>query len=495
LTIADYTGISGLADDNEVFTMDKLSNRTNVNIRDANDVNYVVNNLNNRYRSIDGNNLSYDAAGNLTKDKDGCVYTYDYENRIIKITKDSTDIAEFAYDALGRRIEMKDSLDSNKTRRYYYNPNWQVLCEYDGSENFKMAYVYGNYVDEVLYKKAFSPLGNKYYLHDHLYSTASLVATGGAVNRRYEYDAYGQPVFYSSDFSTEYDIPGYNNRYLFTGRRLDLLDSGSLKMQYNRHRYYDYDTGRWLTHDPLGVVVEIRQSNTLLLVPALQYVDSANLYEYGKSNPLFFQDNLGLRSSDSFGSSFAGCAGCSAGWLDPLPSQGRGGDWGHRRAVLHYVCGFGRPVEFSNTSVFAMRAAEARPGINPSWRPLQELVRSVGRNFCKYTPIGECSGFGFQGVSPEGYWFSGGDPRWYGTLHRGDNDAYSTLTHTVRCCVRRNSYSTATLVCRVRFDIRDTFSFDAASNPSIARYCGFRFDHIVHLDKILSETISCRCME
>jgi len=31
---------------------------------------------------------------------------YDYESCIVKITKDSNDIAEFAYDALGRRIQL-----------------------------------------------------------------------------------------------------------------------------------------------------------------------------------------------------------------------------------------------------------------------------------------------------------------------------------------------------------------------------------------------------
>jgi len=49
----------------------------------------------------------YKVAGNLTADKDGYEYQYDYENRIVKITKDGSAIAEFAYDALGRRIEKR----------------------------------------------------------------------------------------------------------------------------------------------------------------------------------------------------------------------------------------------------------------------------------------------------------------------------------------------------------------------------------------------------
>jgi len=36
-----------------------------------------------------------------------------------------------------------------------------------------------------------------------------------------------------------------DNPYLFIGRRLDILDSGSLTIQYNRNRYYDPETGRW----------------------------------------------------------------------------------------------------------------------------------------------------------------------------------------------------------------------------------------------------------
>ena len=49
-----------------------------------------------------------------------------------------------------------------------------------------------------------------------------------------------------------------------------------MKIQYNRNRYYDYYTGRWLTYDPLG------------------YVDGLNLYEYPRSNPVILVDPSGL---------------------------------------------------------------------------------------------------------------------------------------------------------------------------------------------------------
>jgi len=57
---------------------------------------------------------------------------------------------------------------------------------------------------------------------------------------------------------------------------VDILDNGSLKLQYNRNRYYDQYTGRWLTHDPLG------------------YIGGMNLYEYALRNPASDADMLGL---------------------------------------------------------------------------------------------------------------------------------------------------------------------------------------------------------
>ncbi len=86
--------------------MDDVGNRLgDQTLRDEGTVNFAVDPLTNRYTSIAGRPLSYDAAGNLTQDKDGYQFTYDYENRIVEI-QDDTDspVAEFAYDALAGRM-------------------------------------------------------------------------------------------------------------------------------------------------------------------------------------------------------------------------------------------------------------------------------------------------------------------------------------------------------------------------------------------------------
>jgi RHS repeat-associated protein len=79
---------------------------------------------------------------------------------------------------------------------------------------------------------------------------------------RYEYDAYGKVtitgrgadgVWYTADDITLTNS-AYNNLFTFTGRQLDTLGAGALHHMHYRHRDYSPQLGRFLQHDPLGVV-------------------------------------------------------------------------------------------------------------------------------------------------------------------------------------------------------------------------------------------------
>ena len=74
----------------------------------------------------------------------------------------------------------------------------------------------------------------------------------GAVIERYEYDVYGKPTIYNSAFGQSYNNSQHGNSYLFTGRRIDILDGSSLTTYYYRARCYNPKTGRFLARDPLG---------------------------------------------------------------------------------------------------------------------------------------------------------------------------------------------------------------------------------------------------
>jgi len=148
------------------------------------------------------------------------------------------------------RIRKIDS-NSGETTLYYYNDSRQVLCEYSGGGGLERMFMYGNYVDEPI--MTYSG-GIYFYVQDHLYSTAALVDASGTPEERYEYDAYGQVHILDANYADDADgVSDCANPYMFTGRRVDFLDGGKLTLQINRHRYYDYYTGRWLTQDPLGI--------------------------------------------------------------------------------------------------------------------------------------------------------------------------------------------------------------------------------------------------
>ncbi|MFC1782655.1 RHS repeat-associated core domain-containing protein [Planctomycetota bacterium] len=220
----------------------------------------------------------YDEAGNLTTDYRGYQYSYDYENRLLEIKdSDDTSIVAYAYDALGRRIQKDDKIAGQKTR-YYNNHDWQVLAEYDDNGYHLRSYIYGGYIDEVLVMVDPNAAEDYYYAHNHLYSPTALLDDAGDIIERYDYDVYGRPYFLDPNLAlSATQSSSYKNTVLFTGRTVDILDNGSLTLQYNRNRYYDYQTGRWMTKDISG------------------YIDGINLYQYVRSNSITNVDPMGLK--------------------------------------------------------------------------------------------------------------------------------------------------------------------------------------------------------
>ena len=189
-----------------------------------------------------------------------------------------------------------DSVGSS-TADYYYDDQWRVLLETDDSHNEICYYVFGNYIDEVvmMVDDLDSTAVDHYYGHDHLFSPVILFASNGTVLERYEYDAYGNMTRLDPDL-TAWSGTEAGNPYYFTGRRLDVLDGGDLKIMYYRNRYYDPETGRFLTSDPLGINPSGQINNPFS--PLSQYTDGMNLYEYVQSNPVMNIDVYGLEDSE-----------------------------------------------------------------------------------------------------------------------------------------------------------------------------------------------------
>ena len=142
-------------------------------------------------------------------------------------------------------------------------PFQQVLEERDGAGTVTASYVY---LDDLV-AAAFAGVGTRFYGYDGQMSTRFLTDTGANVTDSYTFDAWGGTL--ASAGATP-------NNYLYTGEQFD----PNIGFQYNRARYLDDSTGRWLSQDPM----EGRLSD-----PA-----SLHQYSYTSANPANRLDPSGL---------------------------------------------------------------------------------------------------------------------------------------------------------------------------------------------------------
>jgi len=334
------------------------------------------------------------------------------------------------------------------------------------------------------------------YIHVHLYSPVALINYNCKPLERCEYDAYGNCHVLEPNYTEKPD--GISD--------FDILDNGSLKLQYNRNRYYDQYTGRWLTHDPLGITPNSPWPNRFGGIH--QYDDGLNVYEAAASNPVITVDPWGLaglfpwprpvprgRGAAPLRAIDCPDGGCPTGWLDPLPSSGLTQDWHVSNAVTNYVADLG-DREFSHRSHFAHRLA-ARRGFYEWTKNVEPELISRGKylGYGLYPCTCTCFDYSHSGVSKWGWAIDEHDgiDNWAGIINVcwGPTDEYCDLAYSASCCVKRNCADgkfVGELVCRVRFDMKDKFSFDVSGWPPAKRF-GVPFWHIIHCDKTLDVTI------
>ena len=262
------------------YTLDDDGNRSSVKVtpygQSATTTSYTDNNLN-QYTKVGGTSRSHDKNGNLTDDGTN-TYEYDYKNQIVRVKQSSTTIAEYKYDALGRRVE-KD--DQTNVERYIYSAD-ETIQVFDGSDVFVRSFVFGAVIDEVLMLEQADVLDydsdtnttestRSYYHRNALGSVMEITDANEAVAVSYRYDPYGAVTITRNSTTQSTDPLG--NPWMYTGRFTD-EETG---LYYYRARYYSPETGRFLQRDPLG------------------YAPGANLYSYVKVAPTRLVDPYGMQ--------------------------------------------------------------------------------------------------------------------------------------------------------------------------------------------------------
>ncbi len=150
---------------------------------------------------------------------------------------------------------------------------------YGAAGKYDAAYTYGlerievEDIDEIR-PESQDPL---YYLHDGLGSTNYLVKPDGNIRDHYRYDAFGKPAPGNAKLSEDGRI-NLNNTFGYTGEMWD----EETNLLYLRARYYEPETGRFLSRDTYEGELE----NPL----------SRNLYAYVLNNPVNYNDPTGNMS-------------------------------------------------------------------------------------------------------------------------------------------------------------------------------------------------------
>lgn len=206
----------------------------------------------NRITTYSGRSFTYDADGQLKND--GLrTYTWNARGQLTGLNR-SGQSSTFGYEPLGTRNSK--TVTGAQTKFLTDGSNPAVEQNSSGSPEATVAM---SGLDEFLTRTEGTK--TQVYLTDALGTVLGLADPDGTIATKYTYDPNGQPTASGAASS---------NPYTFTGRE----DDGT-GLLYYRARYYDPQTGRFISQDPIGQAGGI------------------NLYQYALSSPTTYTDPTG----------------------------------------------------------------------------------------------------------------------------------------------------------------------------------------------------------
>jgi RHS repeat-associated protein len=218
--------------------------------------------------------FAYFDNANITSET-GWTYIYDLSNQLIRVLQGSTQVAEYTYNGAGQRIK---KVAGGVTTIFHHDLRGHLIAETNQSGQMLAEYVYLG--DQLL--AMIKPGENVYYFHnDHLGTPQVLTDDTGAVAWKAVYTPFGEAVP---------SIQTVENPFRFPGQYYD-QETG---LHYNYFRYYNPQTGRYITPDPIGLE------------------GGVNLFAYVQNNPMNRVDPSGLWTI-SFGTTLMGAMGLG-GW-------------------------------------------------------------------------------------------------------------------------------------------------------------------------------------
>ncbi len=282
ITGADYS--AGWGYDDLTFTYDKVGNRKTA-VVGATTFYYVYNNDGNRLDKVctalnvaeddctAGNQVyrySYNDNGSLTaeynsSDTQTASYSWNQKGQLTEDTSNSK-TTSYAYDIYGYRINQTYD-DASEEQYLLEGPHLEAI--YDENDNLEASYQRGLFIDEIV--SANIKVNGRFVNHSFYQSLNNSVEYvedhNGTVQQTTTFSPFGKLLAQTG---------ASLNSSLYTGRSLD-SDSG---LNYYRARYYNSETGRFISEDPIG------------------FAGGINFYAYVSNNPLGFIDPFGFEPKE-----------------------------------------------------------------------------------------------------------------------------------------------------------------------------------------------------
>ncbi|MBU7017325.1 MAG: RHS repeat-associated core domain-containing protein [Theionarchaea archaeon] len=227
--------------------------------------------------------FTYDSNGNtLTKSSEfQWVYHYNNANQLTQVDRDGQTFSHYLYDGDGNRIkktEMNEDVQDFVTTIYIYS-GLDVL--YEVNTMGTALYVYGPSGRIAKQTTVNNETNTLYYIQDHLGSTRLVTDSNGTPLTSVEYYPFGR-----------HEYSGSQESYLFTGKEKDATG-----LSYFGARYYDPETGRFLTRDPYTFLPDDPRILSTSAEDLLQWLltpQRFNRFSYAGNNPLRYKDPTGL---------------------------------------------------------------------------------------------------------------------------------------------------------------------------------------------------------
>ena len=238
----------------------------------------------------------------------------------------------YTYDSLGRKTSRMD----NDTWEYYIYDGMNLVADYDAyNERITRTYTYGPGIDNIQSMTIYDEYGGSetyYYIKDLSNTVHALVNGNSEIVEYYYYDAFGNFKI-MDDYYLWIPESAYGNRFLFQGREYDY----DTALYYFRARWYEPETGRWLSPDPIGIS------------------GGLNLYAFCENDPVNYIDPSGLAIVNNRSKKAV------------IVGGGLGPDQGHYNSTVHFSVLFPGETSSGSTPLLPLSSLEEAKKIAKSF--------------------------------------------------------------------------------------------------------------------------------